>query len=120
MATVSPSLSAAQVSGRPVYRVSWADIVTGDTINAFGIAGDAQAHGAVQIGGTFGGATVTLEVSNDGTTFFDVPKDIHGTTLSATAAALFDFTTSALYIRPKVTSGSANAVDVTLMLRTGQ
>jgi hypothetical protein len=120
MATVSPVISSVQVQGRDVHRVTWTGIVTGDTINAFGIAGDGPINGAVQIGGTFNGATVTLEVSVDGTTFFPIAKDTGGTTLSATAAALFDFATSAIYIRPKLTSGSANAVNVALVLRTSQ
>ena len=120
MATVSPKVSSVQVQGRDVQRVVWSGIVTGDTIEAFGIAGDNPAHGAVQISGTFGGATVTVEVSNNGSAFHDVAKDIHGTTLSASAAALFDFTTSAVYIRPKVAAGSANSITVTVVLRTGQ
>lgn len=120
MATVSPVVSLAQVQGQSVPRVTWADIATGDTVEAFGIPGDGPVTGAVQIGGTFGGATVTLEVSVDGATFFPIAKDTSGTTLSATAAALFDFATSAIYVRPKLTSGFANAVDVSLALRTSQ
>jgi hypothetical protein len=55
-------------------------------------------------------------VSNDGTTYFDM-KDLAGTTISATANALFEFTTSAMYLRPVISGGAANAVDVTVVLR---
>jgi hypothetical protein len=55
-------------------------------------------------------------VSNDGTTFFAM-KDLGGTVISATAAALFEFTTAAMYIRPVIAGGSANAVDVIVVLR---
>jgi hypothetical protein len=44
-------------------------------------------------------------------------KDLNATTISATAAAFFDFTTSAVYLRPAITGGAANAVDVTVCLR---
>jgi len=120
MATVSPSISMQQINGRPTPVVTWTGIVTGDTINPFAIAGTNTVFGAVQIGGTFGGTTVTLSMSNDNSTYAVVPKDIYGTTLSATAAAIFDFQTSALYLKPVLTAGSANAVTVTLVLRTGQ
>jgi hypothetical protein len=116
MATVSPAFDFVTAQAAKVPRVTWADIVTGDTITAFPVAAQAAVAGAVQFGGTFGGATVGLQVSNDGTTYFDM-KDLGGTVISATAAALFEFTTAAMYIRPVIASGSANAVDVTVVLR---
>lgn len=116
MATVSPAFDFVQAQAAKVPRVTWADIVTGDTLTAFPVAAQAAVAGAVQFGGTFGGATVGLQVSNDGTTFFDM-KDLGGTVVSATSAALFEFTTAAMYIRPVITGGAANAVDVTVVLR---
>jgi hypothetical protein len=96
--------------------VTWADIVTGDTITTLPVAAQAAVAGAVQFGGTFGGATVGLQVSNDGVTYFDM-KDLAGATVAATANALFEFTTSAMFLRPVVTGGAANAIDVTVVLR---
>jgi hypothetical protein len=86
MATVSPAFDFVTAQAAKVPRVTWADIVTGDTITAFPVAAQAAVAGAVQFGGTFGGATVGLQVSNDGTTYFDM-KDLAGTTISATAIA---------------------------------
>jgi hypothetical protein len=116
MATVSPAFDFVAAQAAKVPRVTWADIVTGDTLTAFPVAAQAAVAGAVQFGGTFGGATVGLQVSNDGTTFFDM-KDLGGTVVSATSAALFEFTTAAMYIRPVITGGAANAVDVIVVLR---
>lgn len=116
MPTVTPAFSTIQAQGEIVPRIVWADIATGDTINSIAIPGQAAVAGSVQFGGTFGGATITLQVSNDNVTFFDM-KDLTATTISATAAALFDFTTSAVYLRPAITGGAANAVDVTVCLR---
>lgn len=59
---------------------------------------------SVQIGGTFGGATVTIEGSNDGTTYFTL-NDIQGSAISKTSAALEGIAEVAKYIRPKVTGG---------------
>lgn len=116
MATVPPEITIVNVRGMSVPRLKWNDIVTGDTIEPYGITAQAGVAGAVQIGGTFGGATVTLQGSNDGDTYFTL-RDLIGNTISATAAGMFEFTTAVLYLRPAVTGGSGNAVDVTVMLR---
>lgn len=116
MATVSPVVSSTQVQGVDVHKVSWTGVVTGDTLVGFGIPDRSAVAGAVQISGTFGGATVKLQASNDGTNYFDM-KDITATALSAAAASLFEFTSSALYLRPSITSGSANSVNIILVLR---
>lgn len=116
MATVSPVFSHVQAQAQTITRTIWEDIVTGDTIESFGVPGQAAVAGCVQFGGTFGGATVKLQVSNDGTTFFDM-KDLTGTAISGTSASFFEFTSAGVYFRPAVTGGSGNAVDVTLVLR---
>lgn len=116
MATVNPAFNFVAAQAAKVPRVVWADIVTGDTITALPIAAQAAVAGAVQFGGTFGGATVGLQASNDGTTFFDL-KDLSGSTVSTASAALFEFTTAAMYLRPVVAGGAANAIDVTVVLR---
>lgn len=116
MATVSPAFSFVQAQSSKVPQTVWAGIVTGDTINPFIVVAQAAVAGCVQIGGTFGGATVGLQASNDGVTYFDM-KDLGGTTLSATSAALFEFTTAAVYLRPVVTGGAANTINVTMVLR---
>ena len=116
MATVTPATTIVNIRGMSVPRLTWADIVTGDTAEPYGITAQAAIAGSIQIGGTFGGTTVTLQGSKDGTTFFGL-KDVAGNAITATAAAYFEFTTAALYIRPALTSGSANAVDITVLLR---
>jgi hypothetical protein len=116
MATVTPTFDFVATQSGKTPRVTWADIVTGDTLTALPVAAQAAVAGAVQFGGNFGGATIGLQVSNDGTTFFAM-KDLGGTVVAATAAGLFEFTTAAMYIRPVITGGSANAVDVIVVLR---
>jgi hypothetical protein len=116
MATVSPAFDFVQAQAAKVPRVTWADLTTGDTIVAFPVAAQAAVAGAVQFGGAFGSATVKLQVSNDGTTYFDM-KDLGGTVVTATSAALFEFTTAAMYLRPAISGGTGDAVDVTLVLR---
>jgi hypothetical protein len=116
MATVTSAFDFVATQSGKTPRLTWADIVTGDTLTALPIAAQAAVAGAVQFGGTFGGATIGLQVSNDGVTYFDM-RDLGGTVISATANALFEFTTAAMYLRPVITGGAANAVDVTVVLR---
>lgn len=112
MATVNPVISS--LSSTP--RIVWAGMVTGDTLNSYTVCARCGLAMSVQISGTFGGATVKLQQSNDGTTWFDI-KDITGTTISATADAIFEASVSALYVRPTISGGAANNINVILMLR---
>lgn len=116
MAIVTPTFSLVKTQSEPIPCIIWADMVTGDTINSIPVLGRAAVAGSVQFDGTFGGATVKLQVSNDGITFFDM-KDLSALAITATSAALFEFTTSAVYLRPAISGGAANAIDVTVCLR---
>jgi len=116
MATVTPTFSLVKTQSEPIPCIVWADMATGDTITSIPVLGQAAVAGSIQFGGTFGGATVKLQVSNDNSTFFDM-KDLSATTISATAAAFFEFTTSAVYLRPAISGGTGDAVDVTVCLR---
>lgn len=113
MATVSPVVKRT-AKGTPY--VIWEGIVTGDTLVALELVDGWGTAGSVQISGTFGGATVKLQHGNDNSTFLDA-KDVSGATVSATANAIFEISLSSAYFRPAIASGSANDVDVILVLR---
>lgn len=112
MATISPALTT--VDGIP--RITWTGVSTADTMTAWKFTSGKRTYGAYQTSGTFGGATVKPQVSVDGTTFFDM-KDISGTAMTGTAAGLFDFATSANYIKPASSGGTADNVDVVIVLK---
>ena len=116
MATVSPAFDFVQAQAAKVPRITWAGLSTGDTIESFPIATQAAIAGTAQFRGTFGSATVKLQASNDGVTFFDM-KDRTGATISATAAAFFEFTTAAMYLRPTISGGTGDDVDMLILLR---
>lgn len=114
MATITPAVSI--TSGVP--SVTWTGITTTtDTPSALTVTDQAGLAMAVQFGGTFnGGTTAVLQGSNDGSTYFTL-KDILGNSVSATAAALFEVSTSVRYIKPSVSSGSADNVNVIVVMR---
>jgi hypothetical protein len=113
MAAVSPVVNT-QVAGVP--RVIWEGLSTAGTVIPYVLK---QQHGlsaAAQVVGDFGGATVALEVSNDGTNWEEL-ADAAGVPLAFTTAALVEISTSAVFIAPKVTGGTADDIDVILTLR---
>lgn len=114
MADISPIKSI--VDGVP--RVTWTGITTTtDTPLKFTVTEQWGLAGSVQFVGTFaGGSTAKLQMSNDGTNWVDI-KDLQGGTISATATGIFEFTCSAAYIKPVVSGGSADNVNVILVLR---
>lgn len=83
--------------------ITWALLANGDTGSP--VEGVDFADRTVQIGGTFGvGGSVTLEGSNDGTTYFAL-TDPQGNAVTKTAAGLEVLEESPRYIRPNVTAG---------------
>jgi hypothetical protein len=96
---------------------TWADVATDDTNNSFPNGFQKGVAGCVQVFGTFNGGTVaSMEVSNDGSNW-ETLTDVAGALVSMESAALFEFSSTALYIRPKVESGSSDAVDFVMVMR---
>jgi len=69
---------------------------------------------SVQVTGSFGGATVVLEVSNDGTNWVTL-TDRTGAEISLTAAGFRDITSGAQYVRARAVGGSGTSVTVRLV-----
>lgn len=115
MATVTPAIDS---TGSPngVPRVVWAALATGDTIGSYKVTDRNGLAMSVQISGTFGGATVAIQQSNDGTNWFPV-KDISGTSISVTAAAMVETSNCAAYLRPTISGGTADAVNIYIVFR---
>ena len=99
-----------------VPRVVWGGLAPGDTGNAYLVRNRYGFVGSVQISGTFGGATVALEQSNNGTTWF-AAEDPVGAAISATANSIWEISLAAAYLRPTITGGTGSNVDVIIVFR---
>ncbi len=115
MATVTPSntnsvggddstflltwnLTTANLDGAPVERPQWPDRV-------------------LTVSGTFGGATIVLQGSNDGTNWATC-KDVNGNAVSLTAAGIFHVTGTPRFMRPFLSvAGAGAAIAVQLLCR---
>lgn len=94
---------------------TWANLVLADATGAVLNRQVASfADRSVQITGTFDGATVIFEGSNDGTNFRTL-TDPQGNDISKTAAALEQITELVLNVRPRVT-GAGALTDITVIL----
>lgn len=113
MATISPTTVSEQIRSRS-YR--WTNLSTADTAVAVMLENMQGLAGSVQVTGTFGSATIVLQVSNDGTNWTTL-KDGTGTNISFTAAGMSEFSTAAWYLRPSSSGGTADDVTVTVILR---
>lgn len=113
MATVNP----APQYNNGITKLLWEALATGDTVGAYKTKGAEGVIGSVQATGTFGGATITLTGSNDGTNFVAL-SDTQGTAIGLAAAGAAEFNTSMKYIKPGISGGTGDDVDVTIVLRT--
>jgi hypothetical protein len=114
MATISPTLSPESTGKFELHQ--WADFSTADTATPMQQSAKPANLATVQVVGTFGGATVTLEGSNDGTNYVTM-RDVDGADISFTAAGYAEFSTAFRYIRPASTGGTGDDVDVYICLR---
>lgn len=100
-----------------VHQTVWPNMGNADS----GIAqsGGALSDKSVQATGTWGGATLVLQGSNDGTTWFTL-NDPAGTDISFTANGLMQILEGVRYIRPVTSGGAGTDVTVVLIERGGQ
>ena len=113
MATITPVESSL---GLNITKITWTGLSTADTATAVAPAGAVPICGFVQITGTFGGATIVLQGSNDNSNWATL-KDTSGTAISVTAAGAADFSTAAAYIRPSSSGGAGDDVNVVVVMR---
>lgn len=99
------------IKGGEALAMTWTGLATNDTGNPQTLT----VHGdiSLQVLGTFGGATIVWQGSNDGTTWVTL-IDMQGSNLSHTAAAFKTLRDVPRYIRPSVTGGTG--VNLTAIL----
>lgn len=68
---------------------------------------------SVQVSGTIGGATIVLQGSNDGVTYATL-KDLQGNNLSFAAAGYAEFSSGAAFIKPSISGGTGDSINVTV------
>lgn len=113
MAVIAPVRSSLGVG---IEVITWSPIAAGDTCTGSLVSGQSGAIGNIQATGTFGGATIALTGSNDGSTYSNV-TDGAGNSASFSAAGMKEFSTAAAYIAPAISGGAGSSVTVRVVLR---
>lgn len=71
---------------------------------------------SIQLTGTFGGATVLIQGSNDGTNY-ETLKQLDGSSASFTAVALASILERPLYLKPSISGGSSQSITIVAMVK---
>lgn len=97
--------------------IKFAGATTGDTSPVIDLA--EWADRSVQVAGTFGGATVTIEGSNDGANWATL-NDAQGNALTITTAKIEQLLEVTRHTRVTVTGGTGTSLTITFLLRRAQ
>ena len=103
--------------GRHAHLYLWETLTESDT--ALPVSVPFSADRSVHVVGTFGGATITMQGTNEtAPTNYETLTNIDGTTACTfTAAALQQIEENTVWIRPSSASGSSSDVDVYLLVK---
>lgn len=111
MATKQPTVTVVQGGRARLYQWTLNDGDDGTPVEAVEFA-----DRSVQVGGTFGGATVIVEGSNDSTNY-NTLTDPQGNDLQVIGPKVEMVTEVTRLIRPRVSGGASVAVVVSLLAR---
>lgn len=115
MATITPTIVPVSDPGvTRVYLATWASIGDADTCTAVPMSGASDR--SVQITGTFGGATIVVQGSNDGTNYAPL-TDPQGNAISKTSAAIEQISEISRFVKPTTSGGTSSAITVSLLLK---
>lgn len=96
------------------YQVfSWASVTETDTFKPIKLERALFAY-SMQVSGTFGGATVALHGSLDGTNYAAL-TDASGSAIGLTAAGVASGGDLALWLKPVASGGTSQSLNVSLM-----
>lgn len=115
MALVVTSTVPSEFQGSRLEKHVYDNLDTLDTSPTAITVGNSR-RGSIQAIGTFGSGTVRLQGSNDGTNWANL-ANLAGTTIGLTSAGIAEFNVHTQYLRPLMTSGTADDVDVFIVLR---
>lgn len=113
MATKHPNVIWYANNEEDVGTATW-DLATGD--DTAPIQMPDYADRCVQVNGTFGGATVTIEGSSDGVNY-DPLHDTQGNVVSFGASGFAQLLEVPLYTKPVLNGGASVAVSVSITVR---
>lgn len=116
MAEIPARVSIPKQGGSGITLVSWTTLTENDTAQEVITSGTGPIACALQVIGTFGGATAVLQGSNDGVNWVTIP-DVNNSSVGLTSAGVAEYSTSVVYLRASASGGTSQDIDVILSLR---
>jgi hypothetical protein len=114
MADITPTRVAPNSMAHEVLIITWETVGGADTCLPVELAN--YADRSIQVAGTFGGATATVQGSNDGTNWATL-ADPQGNALAITSAKIEALLEVTRYTRVVTTGGTGTDLDITLLAR---
>lgn len=116
MATIHPQVNRLTQN---IVAVRWAGIAPGDDCVASPSDLSEYSDRSVQVSGVFGGASLAIRGSNDGTNYAGL-SDPQGVALVFSSGGLKAILEASMYVRPEIAGGVGSSIDVTMFLRRGR
>lgn len=111
MATINPTQDRNTANGAII--VTWPAMGNADSGSPFMLA--FAANLTLQQSGTFGGATIVLEGSNDGVNWFTLTQQGgNNVAMSFTSIGVHSPVENPIYVRPRTSGGTGTAIDAIL------
>lgn len=114
MATIKPTVTQAGKQDGACFIVTWAAVTEIDTCVAY--QGANLSDKSVHVSGTFGGATVAVQGSNNGGTSFAALNDPSSTVIAITAEKIKAILENVDLIKPVITGGAAQSLNIALLV----
>jgi hypothetical protein len=119
MATIKPTVTDVSDKGNGAsLRVVWTPVTEADTCQAWKLP--EYSDKSIQVLGTFGGATVVLNGSNDGGVTFAGLNVPAGTAISIASAAIKAVLENTEYVQPVASGGTGQSLTIAMMFHLSQ
>ena len=112
MATIVPTVLTVGYGNSAVQTVQWTPVTEADTCRA--VQYPEFSDKSIQVAGTFGGASVALNGSNDGSNFAAL-RDPSSTTIAITTAGIKAVLENTLQVQPAATGGTGQSLTITIL-----
>lgn len=117
MAVINPTISSALLGkgDGATVRLIWTPVTENDTCAPAYLP--EYSDKSVQVFGTFGGASVAIQGSNDGGTTYAVLHDPSGTAIAVVVAGFKAVLENTEYFKPVATGGVAQSLSIAMLVR---
>ena len=113
MATITPTITAVGRGDGSTLQIVWTPVTESDTCAP--ISFPEMSDKSIQVLGTFGGCSVAMNGSNDGTTYAAL-RDPSSTTIAISAAGIKAVLENTMFLQPSPSGGSGQSITINMLV----